>query len=90
MIFVPQLQHYKATPTGKVRRLIDQSTKLSITSAEQTASVIVTVSALDSPPARIAVRQDSIEQLKDKIRTLSEEMEEFEETSKAVDIKQAE
>ena len=71
--------------TGKIRKLIDQSKKLSTTSAEQTASVIVTVAALENPPSRIAVRGDSVEQVKEKLKTLSEEMEEFEAVSRSVD-----
>jgi hypothetical protein len=41
---------------------------------------------VENPPLRINVRHDSVDQVKDKLKTLSEELEEFASASYSVDI----
>ena len=41
---------------------------------------------MENPPLRINVRQDSVDQVKDKLKTLSEELEEFAGASYSVDV----
>jgi len=86
MIFVPPLDAYKNTSAGRVRYLIDQITELSPISAEQTARLILKIVSVENPPLRINVRQDSVDQVKDKLKTLSEELEEFASASVSVDV----
>jgi len=43
--------------------------------------------SVENPPLRINVRQDSVDQVKDKLKTLSEELEEFAGASISVDVK---
>jgi hypothetical protein len=43
--------------------------------------------SVENPPLRINVRQDSVDQVKDKLKTLSEELEEFAAASYSVDVK---
>ena len=97
MIFVPPLDAYKNTSSGRIRYLIDQITELSPISAEQvvpigpwltqTARLILKIVSVENPPLRIIVRQDSVDQVKDKLKTLSEELEEFAGASTSVDVK---
>jgi hypothetical protein len=140
MIFVPPLDAYKNTSSGRIRYLIDQITELSPISAEQvsslswsiplnpyhslslsfsslhlelshrllhhikyflsyflsrqetnlqTARLILKIVSVENPPLRINVRQDSVDQVKDKLKTLSEELEEFEGASVSVDVNPA-
>lgn len=42
--------------------------------------------SVENPPLRINVRQDSVDQVKDKLKTLSEELEEFAGVSCSVDV----
>jgi hypothetical protein len=42
--------------------------------------------SVENPPLRINVRQDSVDQVKDKLKTLSEELEEFAGASYSVDV----
>jgi hypothetical protein len=97
MIFVPPLDAYKNTSSGRIRYLIDQITELSPISAEQvyptvnltdpkTARLILKIVSVENPPLRIIVRQDSVDQVKDKLKTLSEELEEFAGASYSVDV----
>jgi len=86
MIFVPPLDAYKNTSSGRIRYLIDQITELSPISAEQTARLILKIVSVENPPLRINVRQDSVDQVKDKLKTLSEELEEFAGASFSVDV----
>jgi hypothetical protein len=86
MIFVPPMDAYKNTSAGRVRYLIDQITELSPISAEQTARLILKIVSVENPPLRIIVRQDSVDQVKDKLKTLSEELEEFAGASVSVDV----
>jgi hypothetical protein len=95
MIFVPPLDAYKNTSSGRIRYLIDQITELSPISAEQvlyskrltqTARLILKIVSVENPPLRINVRQDSVDQVKDKLKTLSEELEEFVGASYSVDV----
>ena len=98
MIFVPPLEAYKNTSAGRIRYLIDQITELSPISAEQvspfenpvlrhqTARLILKIVSVDNPPLRINVRQDSVDQVKDKLKTLGEELEEFARASYSVDV----
>jgi hypothetical protein len=41
---------------------------------------------MENPPLRIIVEQDSVDQVKDKLKTLSEELEEFAGASYSVDV----
>jgi len=98
MIFVPALEAYKNTPAGRIRYLIDQITELSPISAEQvsplrnpffrhqTARLVLKIVSLENPPLRINFGQDSVDQVKDKLKTLSEELEEFARASYSVDV----
>src|SRR5271155_3460106 len=97
MIFVPPLDAYKNTSSGRIRYLIDQITELSPISAEQvypllcsanekTARLILKIVSVENPPLRIIVRLDSVDQVKDKLKTLSEELEEFAGASYSVDV----
>lgn len=98
MIFVPPLEAYKNTSSGRIRYLIDQITELSPISAEQvhspikfrltgkTARLILKIVSVENPPLRIIVRQDSVDQVKDKLKILSEELEEFAGASYSVDV----
>jgi hypothetical protein len=86
MIFVPPLDAYKNTSAGRIRYIIDQITELSPISAEQTARLILKIVSVENPPLRINVRQDSVDQVKDKLKTLSEELEEFVTASLSVDV----
>jgi hypothetical protein len=86
MIFVPSLDAYKNTSAGRIRYLIDQITELNPISAEQTARLIMKIVSVENPPLRIIVRKDSVDQVRDKLKTLSEELEEFERASLSVDV----
>ena len=43
----------------------------------QTAHLILKIVSVSNPPLRIIVGEDSVEQVKDKLKILSEELEEF-------------
>ena len=51
-----------------------------------TVGVIMQIAALENPPGRIVVGSESVEQVKDRLKTVSEELEEFLEASLGADI----
>ena len=53
---------------------------------DQTAKLILKIVSVENPPLRIIVRQDSVDQVRDKLKTLSEELEEFAGASYSVDV----
>ncbi|PWW80472.1 NAD(P)-binding protein [Tuber magnatum] len=52
---------------------------------EETVSIITHIAALENPPGRIVVGAEGIEQVKDRLKTVSEELEEFLGASLGVD-----
>jgi len=48
--------------------------------------LILKIVSVENPPLRINVGQDSVDQVKDKLRTLGEELEEFAGASCSVDV----
>ncbi|KAH8149797.1 uncharacterized protein LAJ45_05949 [Morchella importuna] len=52
----------------------------------ETVSIILHIAALENPPGRIVVGNEGIEQVKDRVKTVSEELEEFLEASLGADI----
>lgn len=52
----------------------------------EATDAILTVAGNPSPPVRVVIGQESIQLVLDRIRTISEEMEEFLETSMSADI----
>lgn len=52
----------------------------------EAVSIIMSIAALENPPGRIVVGNESIEQVKDRVKTVSEELEEFLDASLGADI----
>ncbi|KAL0632525.1 hypothetical protein Q9L58_008582 [Maublancomyces gigas] len=52
----------------------------------ETVSIIMSIAALENPPGRIVVGNEGIEQVKDRVKTVSEELEEFLDASLGADI----
>ncbi|CUS09315.1 unnamed protein product [Tuber aestivum] len=53
---------------------------------EETVSIVMHIAALENPPGRIVVGAEGIEQVKDRLKTVSEELEEFLSASLGADI----
>lgn len=52
----------------------------------ETVSIIMSIAALENPPGRIVVGNEGVEQVKDRVKTVSEELEEFLDASLGADI----
>lgn len=52
----------------------------------ETVSILLAIAGLENPPGRIVVGSENVEQIKERLKTVSEELEEYLETSLAADI----
>lgn len=52
----------------------------------ETVLIILHISGLENPPGRIVVGNDGVEMVKDRVKTVSEELEEFLDASLGADI----
>lgn len=52
----------------------------------ETVSIIMSIAALENPPGRIVVGNEGVEQVKDRVKIVSEELEEFLDASLGADI----
>ncbi|KAK9462583.1 uncharacterized protein V1516DRAFT_670634 [Lipomyces oligophaga] len=83
--FTKPLDHYKNSVAHTIRTLLsctDLSPELLV---RDVVFAVVNIAGIDNPPSRIVAGVDAIEQAKDKLRTVSEEMEDMLEVSYAAD-----
>ncbi|KAJ8099094.1 hypothetical protein POJ06DRAFT_127722 [Lipomyces tetrasporus] len=85
IIFTSQQEHYKNTLSGTVRSLLSCQELSPELLAKNVAFAILSVAGVDNPPGRIVAGAEAIVQTKDKLRTVSEEMEDMLEVSFAAD-----
>ncbi|KAK9455591.1 hypothetical protein V1511DRAFT_498203 [Dipodascopsis uninucleata] len=76
-----QMEHYKHTVNAKVRTLFNSAEANSEYLVKDTTWAIMNIAGITNPPGRIVAGVDAIEQTKDKLRTVSEEMEDLLEIS---------
>ncbi|KAK9371337.1 hypothetical protein V1509DRAFT_614369 [Lipomyces kononenkoae] len=85
IVFAAQQEHYKNTICATVRSLLscrDLSPELLV---KDVVAGVLSVAGIDNPPSRIATGGEAIIQTKDKLRTVSEEMEDMLDVSYAAD-----
>ncbi|KAK9239029.1 hypothetical protein V1525DRAFT_373731 [Lipomyces kononenkoae] len=85
IVFAVQQEHYKNTICATVRSLLscrDLSQELLV---KDVVFAILSVAGIDNPPSRIAAGAEAIAQTKDKLRAVSEEMEDTLDISYAAD-----
>ncbi|KAK9379885.1 uncharacterized protein V2V93DRAFT_372588 [Kockiozyma suomiensis] len=84
--FTKQMDHYKNTVSATVRALLsckDLSPDLLV---KDIVIAIMSVAGIENPPARLVAGAEAIEQTRDKLRTVSEEIEDMLEVSYAADL----
>lgn len=72
-------------PFSTVKNLLSSTVQPDYIFSE-TVSIIMSIAALENPPGRIVVGSEGIEQVKDRVKTISEELEEFLDASLGADI----
>ncbi|KAK9474012.1 uncharacterized protein V1510DRAFT_413360 [Dipodascopsis tothii] len=85
LVYARQLDHYKGTVADQVRRLVTGAEVDAEELVRDTAFAITNVAGIDNPPGRIVAGAEAIDATKDKLRTVSEELEDMLEVSYAAD-----
>ncbi|KAK9447993.1 uncharacterized protein V1518DRAFT_419405 [Limtongia smithiae] len=83
--FTKQLEHYKNTVSATVRAMLSCTDLAPELLVKDTVYAITSIAGIDNPPLRIVAGAEAIEQTRDKLRTVSEEMEDMLEVSYAAD-----
>lgn len=87
MVFAPSLEQYgPETTVGKVRKVLGQANVFPSEAFRHTVHTVISVGGLDNPPGRIIVGKDAINQIKDKLAMLSDDLEEFQTVSYSADL----
>ncbi|KAK7207076.1 hypothetical protein BZA70DRAFT_3294 [Myxozyma melibiosi] len=85
VFFTKAMDHYKNSVSAKVRSMLackDLSPDLLV---KDVVTAIINVAGIENPPARLVAGAEAIEQIRDKLRTVSEEIEDMLEVSYAAD-----
>ncbi|KAK9493577.1 hypothetical protein V1508DRAFT_415170 [Lipomyces doorenjongii] len=85
IIFAFQQEHYKNTVSATVRSLLSCQELSPELLVKNVVFAILSVAGIDNPPGRIVAGAEAIVQTKDKLRTVSEELEDMLEVSYAAD-----
>lgn len=87
MVFAPSFPQYgPETTVGKVRRVLEQANVFPTLAFRNTVHTVVSIAGLENPPGRIIVGKDAINQIKDKLAMLSDDLEEFQVVSYSADF----
>ncbi|KAK9480452.1 hypothetical protein V1514DRAFT_350321 [Lipomyces japonicus] len=85
IIFTKQLEPYRKGICAQVRTMLTCSDLAHELLVKDTAFAIISIAGVANPPGRIVAGAEAIEQTRDKLRTVSEEMEDMLEVSFAAD-----
>lgn len=86
LIVSEQLPQYgPETQAGKLREILNKTTEFPEIAFKNTVHTVVSIGGLENPPGRIVVGKDAINQIKDKLALLSEDLEEFSAVSISAD-----
>ncbi|KAK9465565.1 hypothetical protein V1512DRAFT_265767 [Lipomyces arxii] len=85
-VFTRQIDDYKNTVSATVRSLMSRTDCVPDQLVKDSVLAIMSIAGIENPPGRIVAGVDAIEQIRDKLRTVSEEMEDMLEVSYAADL----